>query len=196
MATKRKATLAKLTRPRLYDAVPRKRLFRLLDAARKQPITWVAAPPGAGKTTLVASYLEARKVPFFWYQLDAGDADLATFFSYLVELAAQLKRPKIDRLPYLTPEYLSDIPGFARRFFRTLFSWFPSGSVLVLDNCQEVANPTFHQILLEAANETPEGLSIVAMSRSQPAAELARLKANRLLAELLMGRYQADRRGM
>ena len=135
MATKRKATLAKLTRPRLYDAVPRKRLFRLLDAARKQPITWVAAPPGAGKTTLVASYLEARKVPFFWYQFDAGDADPATFFWYLVELAAQLKRPKSDRLPYLTPEYLSDIPGFARRFFRTLFSWFPSGSVLVLDNC-------------------------------------------------------------
>ena len=102
--------------------MPRKRLFRLLDAARKQPFTWVAAPPGAGKTTLVASYLEARKVPFFWYQLDAGDADPATFFSYLVKLAAQLKRPKNDRLPYLTPEYLSDIQGFARRFFRTLFS--------------------------------------------------------------------------
>ena len=164
--------------------MPRKRLFRLLDAAREQPITWVAAPPGAGKTTLVASYLEARKVPFFWYQLDAGDADPATFFWYLVELAAQLKRPKNDRLPYLTPEYLSDIPGFARRFFRTLFSWFPSGSVLVLDNCQEVANPIFHQILVEAANEAPEGLSIVAVSRSQPAADLARLKANRQLAEL------------
>ena len=101
-----------------------------------------------------------------------------------VDLAAQLKRAKTDRLPYLTPEYLSDIPGFARRFFRTLFSWFPSGSVLVLNNCQEVANPTFHQILLEAANETPEGLSIVAVSCSQPAADLARLKANGQLAEL------------
>lgn len=184
VTSKGKVTLAKLTRPRLHDAVPRKRVFRLLDAARKQSITWIAAPPGAGKTTLVASYLEARKLPFFWYQLDAGDADPATFFWCLVELAAQLRRPKKARLPYLTPEYLSDIPGFARRFFRTLFAWFPQGGVLVLDNCQEVANLTFHQILIEAANEAPEGISTIAISRSQPPAELARLRANRQLAEL------------
>ncbi len=132
----------------------------------------------------MASYLEARKLPLFWYQLDAGDADPATLFWYLIELAAQLKRPNKAWLPYLTPEYLSDISGFARRFFRTLFSWFPQGGVLVLDNCQEVNNPTFHQILVEAAHEAPEGLSIIAISRSQPAAELARLKANRQLAEL------------
>jgi LuxR family maltose regulon positive regulatory protein len=85
VATRRRVTLAKLTRPRLFDAMPRQRLFRLLDAARKRPITWVAAPPGAGKTTLVASYLESRKAPLFWYQLDASDADPATFFWYLVE---------------------------------------------------------------------------------------------------------------
>jgi len=131
----------------------------------------VVLPPGAGKTTLVASYLETRKAPLFWYQLDAGDADPPTFFSYLVELAAQLKRPKHAQLPYLTPEYLADVPGFARRFFRTLFSCFPQGSVLVLDNCQEVATQTFHQILVEAAQETPEGLRIVAISRTQSPVE-------------------------
>ena len=103
MATKEKAALAKLTRPRLFDPVPRARLFRLLDAACSQPITWVGAPPGAGKTTLIASYLEARKAPLLWYQLDAGDADPATFFWYLVELAQQLKRPKAARRPYRTP---------------------------------------------------------------------------------------------
>jgi LuxR family transcriptional regulator, maltose regulon positive regulatory protein len=184
VAISNQQTFAKLTHPRLYDPLPRKRLFRLLDAMRKEPITWVAAPPGAGKTTLVASYLEARKAPFFWYQLDAGDADPATFFWYLVELARQLERPKKTRLPYLTPEYLSDAPGFARRFFRTLFSWFPRGGVLVLDNCQEVGTPMFYEILAQAAHETPEGLRIVAISRIQPPAELARLKANHQLAEL------------
>ena len=184
MTTKRRTTLAKLTRPRLYSPLPRERLFRLLDAARQQPITWVAGPPGAGKTTLVASYLDARKTPPFWYQLDAGDADPATLFSYLVGLAAQRKRSKKAQLPYLTPEYLADIPGFARRFFRTLFSSFPPRGVLVLDNCQEAANPTLHQILVEATQEAPEGLRIFAISRSQPPLELARLKANHQLAEL------------
>jgi hypothetical protein len=41
--------LAKITRPRLAGVFPRARLFRLLDRARRQPVTWVAAPPGAGK---------------------------------------------------------------------------------------------------------------------------------------------------
>lgn len=184
MVIKRKQMLAKLTRPRLYEALPRKRLFRMLDATSKQPLTWIAAPPGAGKTTLVASYLDVRNAPFFWYQMDPGDNDPATFFSYLVELAAQLKLPKKVKLPYLTLEHLGDVPGFARRFFRTLLSWFPSGGVLVLDNCQEVTNATFYHLLAEVVQEAPEGVRIVVISRAQPPAELARLKTNHDIAEL------------
>ena len=184
MASKRTHTLAKLTRPRLYEALPRERLFRTLDGASKQPLTWIAAPPGPGKITLTASYLEARTSPFLWYQADSSDNDPATFFSYLVELAAQFKLPKNVKLPYLTPEHLGDVPGFARRFFRTLFSWFPPGGVLVFDNCQEIANHTFYQLLAEAAQEVPEGIRIVVISRAQPPAELARLKANNDIAEL------------
>ena len=184
VATKRKATLAKLTRPRLYDAVPRKRLFCLADAARKQPITWVAAPPGAGKTTLVASYSDARKAPLFWYQLDVGDADPATFFCTWSSSPRNSKRPEQRPARLFTAR----VPlGHSRICAASRFEldlWFPKGGVLVFDNCQEVANPIFHQILVEAANEAPEGLRIVVISRSQPVAELARLKANRLLAEL------------
>jgi LuxR family transcriptional regulator, maltose regulon positive regulatory protein len=184
VAIKRSQMLAKLTRPRLYEALPRERLFRLLDAASKHPLNWIAAPPGAGKTTLVASYLDARNAPFFWYQMDTGDNDPATFFSYLVELAAQLKLPKKVKLQFLTPEHLGDVQGFARRFFRTLFSWFPSSGVLVFDNCQEVANPAFYQLIAEVAQEAPAGVRIVVISRAQPPAELARLKANNDIAEL------------
>ena len=75
--------LAKTTRPTLAATVARPRLFHLLDRARRRPVTWVGGPPGAGKTTLVASYLRARKVRTLWYQLDEGDADVATFFYYL-----------------------------------------------------------------------------------------------------------------
>jgi ATP/maltotriose-dependent transcriptional regulator MalT len=46
---------------------PRKRLFRLLDAARKRPVVWISAPPGSGKTTLVGSFFDARRLPCLWY---------------------------------------------------------------------------------------------------------------------------------
>src|SRR5262245_45941077 len=53
--------LAKLTAPALPRVLERTRLFRSLDRAIRNPITWIVGPPGAGKTTPVASYLKARR---------------------------------------------------------------------------------------------------------------------------------------
>ncbi|HEX2480542.1 MAG TPA: AAA family ATPase, partial [Methylomirabilota bacterium] len=110
--------LAKTTVPTLTGTVPRARLFRQLDQARRRPVTWVWAPPGAGKTTLVASYLATRRLRGLWYQLDEGDADVATFFYYLALAAPRRRRA----LPLLTAEYRAGLPVFARRFFRELYS--------------------------------------------------------------------------
>ena len=77
------APVAKITRPVLPGTYPRKRLYRLLDQARKVPITWVSGPPGCGKTTTVSGYVEARRLRGIWYQVDEGDGDPATFFYYL-----------------------------------------------------------------------------------------------------------------
>ncbi len=176
----KRCQLAKLTRPRLHKAVARERLFALLDDARDhRTAICVVGPPGAGKTTLVASWLDARGIKGIWYQVDPGDADLATFFYYLGEAAKPFTRKGQRLLPLLTPEYLQDIEGFSRRFFRELFSRHPEGATLVLDNYQEVApQQQFHQVIARAIDEVPASSTLIAISRRDPPDCYARLIAN------------------
>ncbi len=70
----------KISRPRLPVVLARTRLFRLIDKGRNHPVVWISGPAGSGKTTLAGSYLDARKLPCLWCQLDEGDSDIATFF--------------------------------------------------------------------------------------------------------------------
>jgi len=166
------ARLAKLSRPRLFDTVPRERLFALIDSARSHPVIWVEGPAGAGKTSLVASYVEARGVSAFWYQVDAGDADVATFFHYLRGLP--VPGSETD-LPAFSADHLDDVAGFARRFFRILFARCAAPALLVLDNVHEAAlGSGFVCALGEAIRQVPEGVTLVLVSRWDPPPSFAR----------------------
>src|SRR5215472_10219677 len=107
---------AKLLAPVLPHVLERTRLFRLFDRASKNPVTWIVGPPGAGKTTLVASYLKARKRRSLWYRFDEGDADLSSFFHYLGIAAKHLAPRHREPLPALTPEYALGLQTFVRRY--------------------------------------------------------------------------------
>lgn len=175
-------SLAKLSRPRLHEALPRGPLFAKLDELRTRGAIWIDAPPGAGKTSLVGSWLDARHIESVWYQVDASDNDLATCISFLVQLARQGRGRK--PLPYLTPEYLHDEAGFARRFVRELFARFSPETVYVFDNCHEAASPALHGLLKIAIEELPPSACLVMISRQAPPSEFAKEVANRTLAHL------------
>ena len=68
------------SRPIIRKAVLRERLFERLDRFQDGPATWVSGPAGSGKTTLVSSYLQDRRIPNLWYQVAEADKDPATFF--------------------------------------------------------------------------------------------------------------------
>lgn len=152
----------------------RARLFSRLDAARRHPAIWICGPPGCGKTTLAASYLDTRGVDGLWYQVDSGDLDLSTFFYHLGEAARRVGRDRAA-LPLLTPEYLPDLAGFARRWFRQFFARLPASSCVVLDNYQEAWESPLDGLLAAAVSEVPEGLTIVMISRTDPPAAFSRV---------------------
>ena len=173
---------AKISRPVLSNILPRTRLFSGLDKAAKRLIVWIAAPPGSGKTTLIASYLEFHKLPHIWYHLDEGDRDIATFFHYLALAANNAGLRRGPPLPHFTPEFILGVAAFSRRFFEILYGGFTAPTAIVFDNFDEVpAEPAFQEVFRAALNAVPRDVTVFVLSRHAPPESMARLRgANRM----------------
>ena len=78
---------SKMQAPRVPSRhVPRARLLELLDSGREHALTLVCAPPGYGKTALLAEWREgeAENRPFAWLTLDRDDLDPMRLWAHLI----------------------------------------------------------------------------------------------------------------
>jgi LuxR family transcriptional regulator, maltose regulon positive regulatory protein len=169
---------AKTSRPELGMVASRESLFARLDGTSGRTVAWISGPAGAGKSTLAASFVEARAFESAWYQVDVDDNDVATFFHYLIHAARHLGlRP--SELPALMPQHSNDVGSFSRRFFRTLFSKARKRAALVLDDLHELgAGDPLRTVLEAGLPEVAPGCCMIITSRSEPPASLARMRAS------------------
>ena len=176
---------AKITRPKTAGIIQRERLFRLLDQYLGHGVTFISGPPGSGKTILMSSYVDTRRLPCLWYQLDQSDADIATFFYYL-SLAAKRAAPKHKKqLPLFTPEYSLGLPTFTRRYFENLCLRLKPPYLLVFDNYQEIPTESpLHEIFCTGLSVFPDGISAVIISRSEPPANFVSIEAKNRLNQI------------
>lgn len=171
--------LAKITIPRLGNIYNRRRLFQLLDKACERPFIWIKGPPGAGKTCLVGSYIQHRKIKPLWYQLDERDADVGSFFHYLGLATKKYSKKYRKPMPILTPEYLHGLPVFTRNYFEILFGRLKTPTAFVFDNYQDApADSQLHKILAMGMQEAPDGVNMFFLSRTDPPAPFARYRAS------------------
>lgn len=181
----RSTGLAKFSRPRLARVHPRERLFRRLDECLEETAVWVGGPAGAGKTALIASYLDARKLPALWYQVDSGDCD-PLFCCHHLQVAATRIVPLGGRdLPSFSPGQASDLGSFLRHFLAAFYAGISPPRILVVDNCQDaLASAEFRELLRIAITEAPDQINVIIASRTRPPGDFSRLRANGLLAVL------------
>lgn len=172
--------------PRSAEVYPRTRLFRWLDMARaNNKIIWVAAPPGAGKTTLINSYLTYRNLTNIINNIRPSDADPVNFHAALGRRLQQDVHPGNGE-PYQFP-VAGDASSWSARDSQAISElWaLSSAQVIVFDSCQILSDEAeIFQYLSDDSEGLLEGRTIIFISRNGPPAAFARLSVSQHMVGL------------
>src|SRR5579884_1599363 len=186
---------AKIRPPRRSgDTLHRTRLLNALHDHADRKLQIVIAPPGFGKTTLLADFAHDAAFSVCWLTLDAADRDVVPFLESVVAAV----RRHVPQFGTQTLAMLHDSPDVERRIAalaRTLAAEAEAAitglAVLILDDYHEVNDSAaVTQLMDELLRRLPDNLRIVLAGRALP-----RLTVSRLIVEgQLFGLGEADLR--
>lgn len=167
------------------DRVARPQLMQRLDDSLSRPLTLVAAPPGYGKTTLVATWAATQhRDKVAWLSLDAGDNDPARFLTYLLaalhKAHAQIGAGVRELLPL--PQQ-TDPTTIIVRIINDLMQ-LPGPLMLVIDDYHIITTAAIHDLLTLLIDRIPPQLHITILSRADPPLPLFRWRARGQVTEL------------
>ena len=158
-----------------------------LDHGQDNALTLVCAPPGYGKTLLLADWVRSEDLPCAWVALDEEDDDPRRLWdSVLAALAACPAVPRTSRLHSLVVPRTTVGVEFLTDLLEALAA-LPTRVLLVLDDAHHLRSPeTLHglKLLLRHGLST---IRLVLASRVDPALPVARLRMEERLCELRTG---------
>ena len=167
--------------------IPRLRLMRQLDEGWQRKLVLISAPPGFGKTTLLASWTQSlpKDGPrIAWVALDEEDNEPRRFWTYLFT-ALERSRPGICG-PLLT--FLQEQPALSLEYLLTSFinALIESQEqvILFLDDYHVIHEPAIHTSLSYLIAHQPPQLHCMIITRMDPPLPLSRLRARGELLEI------------
>ncbi len=171
----------KLTKPPLPDGmVERPRLLARFDPHAR--VVLVVAPPGFGKTTLVAQWAESAPDPLAWISVDLLDESPESFWCHVIE-AVRSVVPDVDDEP---GRALAENPA-SQLFLNILIAQlerFEGRAVVVLDSWSDQAVRSVAEGLGLLAERVGDRLQFVLTTRVDPPLPLVRWRTQGWLAEI------------
>ncbi len=166
-----------MARPRLVE-----RLDEGLREGRR--LSFISAPAGYGKTTLVVEWLQGVQRPTGWLSLDRHDNDPARFFGHFVAALQQIDRaigatvqnvlrsPQLPAVESLLTTLINDIAAQ------------PTTFAVVLDDYHLIDELALHEAVGYLLEHQPAQLHLVIVTREDPPLPLARLRVRGQVTEL------------
>ena len=175
---------SKLIPPRLRGpTLDRPRLGLLLDAAAGCPVTLVCAPPGYGKSVVVASWLRERRLAAAWVTADAADNDPLRLWSYIVAGIEQI-RPGVATAAWRRLGAGDSTADPAIEILAADLEADGRPLVIVIDDLDRVTSSRRLATITHAVRALPPTCRLVLIARWDPELPLPRWRANGQLAEL------------
>ena len=165
--------------------VLRPRLADLLDAGLTEsvPLLLVSAPAGSGKSTLVAAWALDAGRPVAWLQVEASDADPASFWSSLVAAIGRC-RPEVAEV--VGPLVIGS-QGDGRVVVPAIINAIVDVSdplVVVIDDYHLIDDDSVHRGVERLVDLCPAQLTVVMCTRVDPPFRLGRMRVRNRLAEI------------
>lgn len=166
------------------EHIPRQRLLERLNSGRGAKLTLVTAPPGFGKTSIIAAWVGQTGLPIGWLSLDQRDNDPAQFFSHFIaalqnldsslgnQTLVEVLASPVFSIETLLTDLINEIAGL------------PGQYLLVLDDLHLVENQSIHLGITFLLEHLPRQLHLVIATRSDPPLPLAKLRAKGQVNEI------------
>ncbi len=141
-------------------------------------LTLVSAPPGFGKSTLIADWLASGGSGLLaaWVSLDATDSDRVSFWRYVVA-AMRAASPDLGDGPLAALESSPPQVDAAVQALLNELAALPGDLVLVLDDFHVVESREVVEDLGFFLDHLPPWVHVVITTRADPALPLSRLRA-------------------
>jgi LuxR family transcriptional regulator, maltose regulon positive regulatory protein len=155
-------------------------------------ITLVSAPPGYGKTTLIADWLNNHNIKNIWFTLDKLDNDPIRFFLYISECFKKIKPDS-----GFSAESMRGIPQMpSSDYFGSiliqLFSSLDTEAAFILEDYHVITNDFVHEFIVFLLNNMPENLNVIIITREDPPFPLSRMRIKKRLTEIRSRDLQFD----